>query len=74
METIKLDIPLFIRLLEFAREDAKTDLDLHVVTENIIKLSECNCVLNMDDYNDIVKDYNKEDTSIERMQELAGLK
>ena len=55
MKSITVDIPLFMRLLEFAREDAKTDLDLHVATENIIKLSECGCTLTMDDYNDIVK-------------------
>jgi hypothetical protein len=30
-DIIKLDIPLLIRLLEYAREDAKTDMDLHNV-------------------------------------------
>jgi len=33
-DTIKLDVPLFIRLLEYAREDAKDDMDLHRVAEN----------------------------------------
>jgi hypothetical protein len=28
-DTITVDVPLFIRLLEYAREDAKTDMDLH---------------------------------------------
>jgi hypothetical protein len=47
-------VPLFIRLLEYAREDAKTDMDLHKVTENIIMLSEMGEVLTMDQYNDII--------------------
>lgn len=53
-DIIKLDVPLFIRLLEYAREDAKTDMDLHKVTENIIMLSEMGEVLTMDQYNDII--------------------
>ena len=30
-DTVTLDIPLMIRVLEYAREDAKTDMDLHKV-------------------------------------------
>jgi hypothetical protein len=53
-DTIKVDVPLFIRLLEYAREDAKTDMDLHDVAENIIRLSETGKVLSMNDYDMIV--------------------
>ena len=53
-DIIKVDVPLFIRLLEYAREDAKTDMDLHDVAENIIRLSETGGVLSMKDYNIIV--------------------
>ena len=53
-DIIKLDVPLFIRLLEYAREDAKTDMDLHKVTENITMLSEMGEILTMDQYDDIV--------------------
>jgi hypothetical protein len=53
-DIIKVDVPLFIRLLEYAREDAKTDMDLHDVAENIIRLSETGGVLSMKDYNAIV--------------------
>lgn len=52
---IILDVPLFIRLLEYAREDAKNDMDLHNMTENAIKLSLDNKILNMGDYNNIIK-------------------
>ncbi len=32
-DKLTLDVPLFIRLLEYAKEDAKTDMDLHTATE-----------------------------------------
>lgn len=40
MDIVQLDVPLFIRLLELAREDVKQDADLHDVAEAVIKLSE----------------------------------
>ena len=49
-DTIKLDVPLFIRLLEYTREDAKSDMDLHELTDNIIEMSSEGRVLSMDDY------------------------
>lgn len=53
-DVIRLDIPLFIRLLEYAREDAKTDVDLHNVSERVINLSSSGETLTMDDYDSIV--------------------
>jgi hypothetical protein len=53
-DKITVDVPLFIRLLEYAREDAKTDMDLHNVAENIIRLSENGETLSMKDYDAIV--------------------
>lgn len=55
-DTIKLDVPLLIRLLEYAREDAKTDMDLHNVAEMLINLSQEGDVLSMDQYDQIVGD------------------
>jgi hypothetical protein len=55
-DVVKLDIPLLIRLLEYSREDAKTDMDLHNVTEMLIKLSTTGNVLTMDNYDQIVGD------------------
>lgn len=55
IDVIALDIPLLIRLLEWSREDAKDDVDLHVVAENIIKIMKNNTeFLTMDDYSAIV--------------------
>jgi hypothetical protein len=53
-DVVKMDVPLLLRMLEYAKEDAKTDMDLHFVTENLIKLSKNGRVLSMDDYNSIV--------------------
>ena len=52
-DTISLDVPLFIRMLEYAREDAKTDMDLHNVTGNVLELSTTGKTLTMADYNKI---------------------
>ena len=54
VDKISVDVPLFIRLLEYAREDAKTDMDLHDLTENITKLSETGNILSMKDYASII--------------------
>ena len=53
-DIISVDVPLFIRLLEYSREDAKTDMDLHDVAENIIRLSAEGKPLTMANYDDIV--------------------
>jgi hypothetical protein len=54
IDTVTLDIPLLLRLLEYSKEDAKTDMDLHHVTEMLIQLSKENDVLSMDSYEQIV--------------------
>jgi hypothetical protein len=51
-DTLTLDIPLFIRLLEYAKEEAASDMDLHKITENALKLHSEK--LTMDDYDSIV--------------------
>jgi len=53
-DVISVDVPLFIRLLEYAKEDAETDMDLHTVTESLIELSKEGRVLSMEDYSKIV--------------------
>lgn len=49
-DAVKLDVPLLIRLLEYAREDAKQDMDLHKVAEQLVKLSSQGRTLGMQDY------------------------
>jgi hypothetical protein len=52
-DTVTMDIPLLIRVLEYAREDAKTDMDLHKVVENLINMRG-DGALSMEMYNKIV--------------------
>jgi hypothetical protein len=54
VDTITMDIPLFLRMLEYAREDAEQDLDLHDVTEKANKLGKERGILQTDDYEEIV--------------------
>jgi hypothetical protein len=54
IDSIKMDVPLFIRMLEYAREDAKTDIDLHDITEKIIGMSKEGRILTIKDYNKIM--------------------
>jgi hypothetical protein len=69
-DKLTIDVPLFIRLLEYAKEDAKTDMDLHKATENALALSETGKTLTMADYDTIVK----QDELQERMQYMAGIR
>ena len=54
VDTITMDVPLFIRMLEYAREDATEDEDLHKVTDLAISLTKEMGILTMDSYDDIV--------------------
>ena len=51
-DTLTIDIPMFIRLMEYAREDAKTDMDLHNVTTNLLKIKDK--IISMADYDQVV--------------------
>ena len=70
-DKITLDVPLFIRLLEYARENAKTDMDLHNIAENAIALSETGKTLTMAQYDEIVK--NPQQELQERLKKLANI-
>jgi hypothetical protein len=51
-DTIEMSVPLFIRVLEWAREEAKTDVEVHELVERILAKNKC---LATEDYNSIVK-------------------
>lgn len=53
-DVICVDVPLFIRLMEYAREDANSDMDLHDVAERLTKLSSTGETVTMDAYDEIV--------------------
>jgi hypothetical protein len=54
VDTITMDVPLFLRMLEYSREDASQDMDLHDVTEKAIALGKERGILQMDDYDEII--------------------
>jgi len=76
MDTVKLDVPLFIRLLELAREDVKQDADLHDIAEAVIKLSQ-EGVATMADYDQIVgfmkQQGSADNEELARIKHLGGL-
>ena len=75
MDIVKLDVPLFIRLLELAREDVKQDADLHDVAEAVIKLSQ-EGVVTMANYDTIVAFMQRQgnDKPQENFDELSRIK
>lgn len=52
--TVRMNVPLLIRLFELMREDVKTDADLHRVVENLLSVSDGR-VLDMGDYDTIAQ-------------------
>jgi len=54
-DTITFDIPLLIRVLEFAREDLKSDINLHKMVERLLTIRGKG-TLTMNEYGTIVKE------------------
>ena len=55
MDIIKINVPLFIRLLEMSREDFKDDADIHILTEIVCWLAKNNDYITMGNYPTIVE-------------------
>jgi DNA-binding ferritin-like protein len=76
MDIVKLDVPLFIRLMELAREDVKQDADLHDIAEAVTRLSQ-EGVATMADYEQIVAFMQKQGDpateEIARIKQLGGM-
>lgn len=54
IDTIIVNVPLFIRLLEYAKESVKDDVELHVMTERITAICADGKTATMDDYDSII--------------------
>jgi len=50
IDTVEMDVPFLIRALEYAREDAKGDIDLHNAVERMIQAAQSGKPLDMGDY------------------------
>jgi hypothetical protein len=54
IDIVTLDVPLFIRMLEYAKEDAADDMDLHELATKTIALSKQRGILSMEDYDTLI--------------------
>lgn len=86
-DIIKMNVPLFLRLIELVREEVKDDVPLHTLTEIAVRLSNDH-VMTMDDYENILaymsrgdKDFTKDENSygdnsedeLETIKRLGGM-
>ena len=82
-DIIKMNVPLFLRLLELVREEVKDDVPLHTLTEIAVRLSNDH-VMSMDDYENILaymsrdgknfgSDNDEADEELQTMKRLGGI-
>ena len=71
-DTVKVDVPLLIRLLEFAREDAKTDMDLHDLAEKLVAGCQRGRTLTMKDYDRLVPEKQPEAPAPDEEPDFEG--
>lgn len=77
-DIIKMDIPFLIRVMEYSKEDAQSDQDLHKATEKMIELSQGDKVLSMEDYDSIfaseepIEETAKSDYISKKIEKLVG--
>jgi len=82
-DVIKMNVPLFLRLLELVREEVKDDVPLHTLTEIAVRLSNDH-VMSMDDYENILaymsrdgenfgSDDDEADEELETIKRLGGM-
>ena len=73
-DVIKVNVALFMRLLELAREDVKDDMSLHFVTEIVTRISQ-DRVATMDDYENIIAymNKNKKVDELDTIRRLGGI-
>jgi len=68
-DTITFDIPLLIRVLEFTREDLKSDINLHKMVERLLNIRGKG-TLTMNEYGKIVKEEYAEE-EVEQIVEIT---
>ena len=71
-DTVCMDIPLLIRVLEFTREDMKTDIELHNMVERLIDMRH-EVPLTMDNY-DAITGKLKESKDVTEASYINGVK
>jgi hypothetical protein len=73
-DVIRLNVAVFLRLMELAHEDIKDDVSLHFVTEIVTRISQ-DRVVTMDDYENILAymNKNKKSDELDTIKRLGGI-
>lgn len=74
-DIIRIDVPTFIRLLELAREDIKSDPPIHFIAEIVTAISQRRAVT-MNDYDTIIANMSEqpEEPAQKKPDELDDIK
>lgn len=67
VDKVTMDVPLLLRIMEYSKEDAKTDMDLHHVVEKLVSLSSEGQVLNMDHYDKLIGSVSEQGAPAEKL-------
>jgi hypothetical protein len=70
IDIVTLDVPLFIRMLEYAKEDAADDMDLHELATKTIALSKQRGILSMEDYDTLIPPTDQIDENVDDMAKI----
>jgi hypothetical protein len=65
IDIVTLDVPLFIRMLEYAKEEAADDMDLHELATKTIALSKQRGILSMEDYDTLIPPTDQIDENVD---------
>ena len=70
IDIVTLDVPLFIRMLEYAKEEAADDMDLHELATKTIALSKQRGILSMEDYDTLIPPPDQIDENVDDMAKV----
>jgi len=70
-DVIRMNVPLFLRLIELVREEVKDDVPLHTLTEIAVRLSNDH-VMTMADYENILAYMSKGDEDFTKDNDSYG--
>lgn len=67
IDVLKITVPLMEKLLEHAREKMKSDMDVHILTEKLVRASKTKPSLGAADFPNLIKSDVKEIKEIRRL-------
>ena len=70
IDIVTLDVPLFIRMLEYAKEEAADDMVLHDIATKTIALSKQRGILSMEDYEALIPPTDQIDENVDDMAKV----